>query len=137
MPNRNKQRGYELEHELEVVAKAEGLDAIRAYGSNGRAIGETQGVDLRIAKKRIQAKRHKKFPLWLQVPEGADYVVFREDYAKPVIQIPFIDWCKLKKIESLYEELINDQKNKEQSGDSHVSGLQESSPALRVPEQKP
>lgn len=137
MPNRNKQRGYELEHELEVTAKEEGLDALRAWGSNGRAIGETEGVDLRVAKKRLQAKRHKKFPKWLQLPEGADYMVFREDYAKPVIQIPFREWCKLKKIESLYEELINAKKEQEQGGDSGVSGLQEGGAPLRVSEQKP
>jgi hypothetical protein len=82
MPSKNKTRGNTLEYEVRDKAIAKGLVAERAWGSNGRAIGEAETVDVVVAGCRVQCKRRKKLPAFLQIPEGADIVVFREDRGK-------------------------------------------------------
>ena len=89
MPNRNKQRGYELEKELVDKALAWGLQAERAWGSDGRAIGETSGVDLKVAGHKIQAKRVKRISARYKPPVGAESVAFREDRGKTYIMVPY------------------------------------------------
>lgn len=58
---RNKARGYELEAEVVTLARAAGLDAQRAWGSDGRALGQQPGVDILIEGLPFQCKRKKTF----------------------------------------------------------------------------
>lgn len=126
MPSKNKVRGNALEYEIVAEAKKHGLDAIRAWGSNGAAIGEAETVDCKVDGIRIQAKRRKKLAAFLQVPEGADYVVFREDHAKPSILIPFSEWCHARSLLKEYEKIIKELKEKlygEKGDSTEVPGL--------------
>ena len=54
-----KRKGSNFERELVNEAKERGLNAERAYASNGRALGEAEEVDLMVNGCRIQAKRRK------------------------------------------------------------------------------
>ena len=91
-PKNNKARGFNFEREIVNRAKAEGLEAVRAWGSNGRSIGEAETVDCKVSGLRIQAKRVKTLAAKYQIPDGADLVVFREDRGETFALIPFEDW---------------------------------------------
>lgn len=79
MTHPNKRRGNDLEREIVNLATERGLPAKRAWGSNGRALGEHETVDLLLAGLKIQAKRRKSLAEFLQVPEACDAVIFRQD----------------------------------------------------------
>ncbi len=79
MSHPSKTKGNGFERELVDEAKALGLEAKRAYASNGIALGQAETVDLMVGTCRIQAKRRKKIAADFKVPVGADVVVFRED----------------------------------------------------------
>jgi Holliday junction resolvase len=84
-----KRKGSAFERELVNEAKARGFEAERAYGSNGRALGESEEVDLVVQGCRIQAKRRATLASYLQIPEGADAVVFRQDRGPTLALIPW------------------------------------------------
>jgi Holliday junction resolvase len=88
MPSKNARRGSNFEREIVNKAREQGFRAERAYGSNGRALGESEEVDLLINKFRVQAKRRKKLASYLQIPEGADGVVFKQDRGPTLALIP-------------------------------------------------
>lgn len=88
MPSKNSRRGSNFEREIVNIARAAGFRAERAYGSNGRALGESEQVDVLIGNLRVQAKRRKKLAEYLQIPDGADCVVFKQDRKAPLALIP-------------------------------------------------
>lgn len=79
MSHPSKRKGNAFEREIVNEAKARGMNAERAYASNGRALGQSEDVDCVVEGCRIQAKRRKVIPAYLQIPEGCDAVVFRQD----------------------------------------------------------
>jgi Holliday junction resolvase len=90
MPAKNKTRGTQLEREVVDMCKDLGLEAKRAYASNGQSLGYTDNVDVvvnyALNKLKIQCKRKKKLPDYLVLDRvGIDYdaVVFRQD-GKPL-----------------------------------------------------
>jgi Holliday junction resolvase len=82
-----KRKGSGFERELVNQAKTRGFEAERAYGSNGRALGESEEVDLVVKGCRIQAKRRATLPAYLQIPDGADAVAFRQDRGQTLVLI--------------------------------------------------
>jgi hypothetical protein len=92
---RNKRRGYELEAELVKSAEAHGLPARRAWGSNGKAMGMEADVDVDVAGKRVQAKRRKRLPAYLQIPASCDAVAFRQDRGPAMVLVTWEDWLRL------------------------------------------
>ena len=97
MPSKNKARGNALERELVKLAQAHGHTAQRAWGSNGQAMGEAEDVDVRITtedkvRSRIQCKRRKALPAYLQIPESCDAVYFRQDRGPGMILLRVEDW---------------------------------------------
>jgi len=91
MTHPNKRRGNNFERELVNDAKGRGLDAIRAYASDGRSLGEGSEVDVLIQGMRIQAKRRKCLPAYLQIPDGCDAVVCRQDRGETLVLMRFDD----------------------------------------------
>jgi Holliday junction resolvase len=87
-PTANRNRGFGFEREVVNKAREEGLEAERAWGSNGKSLGETEGVDCLVAGLRVQCKRRKKLASYLRLPEGCDAVVFREDRGATLAMIP-------------------------------------------------
>jgi len=89
MSHPSKTKGNGFERELVKRARDAGLEAERAYASNGRALGEVEEVDLVVQGCRIQAKRRKKIADFLRIPPGADAVVFRQDRGETLAMIPY------------------------------------------------
>lgn len=84
MSHPSKQKGNRFEREIVDMAKATGLDAQRAWGSNGKALGLTEDVDCVISygddqKLSVQAKRRKSLASYLKPAVHVDLQVFRED----------------------------------------------------------
>ncbi len=97
MTHPSKRKGNCWERELVRLANESGIEAERAYASNGRALGECEETDLLIAGKRVQAKRRAALPAYLQVPEGTDAVAFRQDRGEPMVLMSLWEWLDLVK----------------------------------------
>lgn len=92
---RNKKRGYKFEYELVKDAERHGLIAERAWGSNGRALGFHESVDLSVSGCRVQAKRCKTIANKFKPNAHQDAVAFREDFGETLITIRYEDFLKL------------------------------------------
>ena len=85
MSHPNRRRGFGYERELVNQAKDAGLSAERAWGSDGKSLGEDSEVDLKVAGKRIQAKRRKKLASYLQPSAEVDAVAVRQDRGETLV----------------------------------------------------
>ena len=100
MPSRSKQKGYRFEREVVNIAKENNLKSERAYGSDGRALGENKEVDViidSIAKKwRIQVKVRKKIAQWIKPdPKSVDLQVVKEDRGEIYAVLPYKSFIDL------------------------------------------
>jgi Holliday junction resolvase len=103
MPHPSKRKANRHERELVKIADAKGLEAERAYASNGKSLGEVKACDVLVRGRdadvmdglRIQAKRRKSIASYLEPPEGTDMVVVREDRADNLVVLPFKDFLDL------------------------------------------
>lgn len=91
MTSSSKRKGNDFERELVREAKVHDVLAERAYASDGRALGEAKEVDLIVGGMRIQARRRKAVAAYLQIPEGADGVVFRQDRGETLVLVHWSD----------------------------------------------
>lgn len=89
MTHPNKQKGSNYEREIVNQAKKLGLDAVRAYASNGLSLGKCEAVDLIIEGVTIQAKRRAKLANYMQIPKDVDIVVMRGDREESLAVVPF------------------------------------------------
>lgn len=92
-PSKRKGNGYE--RELVDQARDSGLEAKRAWGSNGQSLGMHEEVDLLIDGKKIQAKRRKKIADFLRPTEHVDAVAVRQDYSETLIIITYWEYLDL------------------------------------------
>lgn len=97
MSNPSKRKGSNYERELVNQARARGLNAERAYASNGRALGECEECDLLLAGLRVQAKRRKKIPVCIADVLSVDVDVYatREDGGETVVLMTYDTLLKL------------------------------------------
>ena len=103
MPHSSKRKANRHEREVVKTAEAKGLEAERAYASNGRSLGEVEACDVLVRGRdgdvvdalRIQAKRRASIASYLEPPEGTDAVVVREDRAENLVVLPFKDFLDL------------------------------------------
>lgn len=92
-PSKNKGNGFE--RELVNQAKDSGLEAQRAFASNGEALGCHETVDLVVSGKRLQAKRRAKIASWLKVNEHQDALVVREDRGETYVVLTWWEYLDL------------------------------------------
>ena len=95
MTHPSKSKGNKFEREIVNLANTSGLQAKRAYASNGESLGFSAEVDLVVAGKKIQAKIRKTLPAYLQIPRDCDAVVFRQDRGETLVLIDFYDYLDL------------------------------------------
>lgn len=101
MTHPSKNKGNVFERELVNIATSSGLEAKRAYGSNGESLGCHAEVDVIVAGKKIQAKRRKALPSYLVPTENVDAVVFRADRGDPMVLITYWEYLDLLQARSL------------------------------------
>lgn len=110
----SKVKGNVFERELVNQAKEFGLESERAYASNGKALGHSEEVDLVVDGVRVQAKRRKSLASYLQIPDGADVVAFRQDRGDTLVLMRYEyflelvrDSRELRMIDQLTEGVIS------------------------------
>jgi len=84
MAHPSKQKGNRYEREVVEKAKEHGLEAERAWGSNGKALGYTEDVDciIRYGDGKVllsQMKIRKSIASYLKPSVNVDVQIFRED----------------------------------------------------------
>lgn len=80
MTAKNKRRGTDFEREVVEAALEHRLDAVRAWGSDGRALGLAPEVDVLVAEHfKIQCKRRKRLPAYLLPAPGIHGTAIRQD----------------------------------------------------------
>jgi len=97
MGQHSSRKGKRYERELVREAEARGLEAERAYASNGRALGEAEECDVLLRHPeanvmdatRVQAKRRASIAQYLSPPDGADVTVVREDRGESLAVVPW------------------------------------------------
>jgi Holliday junction resolvase len=99
MPNRNKQKGNRFERELVKYLETYGINSRRAWGSDGRALGMHEEVDIVAGEDiRIQAKVRKKLPNYLLPNKEVDLQVFKQDRGEILVLMRLDDWIQDYKI---------------------------------------
>jgi len=78
MPSPQREKGNRLERQIVQTAKETGIKAIRAYASNGKALGLTEDVDLLLGPFKVQAKARKAIAEYMKPPPGADITIVQE-----------------------------------------------------------
>jgi hypothetical protein len=94
MPSKSSRKGYAYERELIEQLTKEGFKCQRAWGSDGRSIGVEPDVDIIADDIKIQAKRRKAIPKWLELG-NCDVVMFRGDHRESFAVIPVKEYVRL------------------------------------------
>ena len=85
MPSSSGRKGYSGENEVVNWFRHLGISVIRAFGSDGRALGEKSDVDIKATiddlVMLIQVKRYKKFSIY-KFFKNANVVALRGDREK-------------------------------------------------------
>lgn len=102
MTHPNKAKGNKFEVEIVKKLQEHGLEARRAWGSNGQSLGKHEEVDILMKYKhqsiieelKLQCKRKKELPEWLGLTEHVDAVILREDRGKTFILMNFEEFTR-------------------------------------------
>tara|TARA_R100001463_G_scaffold45745_1_gene94161 strand:+ start:795 stop:1106 length:312 start_codon:yes stop_codon:yes gene_type:complete len=96
MAHPSKNKGNRFERLIVNITKDEGIEAKRAYASDGRALGCHEEVDVLIdGKIKVQCKTRKKIANWMMPSEHVDIQVIKEDRGIPYVVIPYDDYLEL------------------------------------------
>lgn len=79
MTAKNKRRGNDFEREVVKTAEALGLDAVRAWVSDGRSRDWPAGVDVKISDLAFQCKRRRQLAKYLVPDDDTFGVLTRQD----------------------------------------------------------
>lgn len=113
MTSKSRVKGFGFEREIVNQFKEAGFDAKRAFGSNGKTLGEAEDVDVIVSRPadkvnntvntklffkplRIQTKRRKKFPKSLiGLSDTVDASIIRADQEESFIIMRLEDFINL------------------------------------------
>jgi len=94
MPSKSKAKGNRFERLLVEKAKEAGLDAVRAWGSNGKSLGLHEEVDCIIQNMKVQAKCRAKIADYFKPSANVDVQIIKEDRGEPFVVMRFSDWLR-------------------------------------------
>ena len=93
MPNKSKQKGNRFESEIVKAVELHEVKCVRAWGSNGKALGCHEEVDILIDDGiKVQAKCRKALPNWIRHSENVDVQIIKEDRGKMYVVQELNDW---------------------------------------------
>lgn len=91
--NKSKAKGNRFEREIVEAISLHEISALRAWGSNGQAIGQHPEVDILINDEiKVQAKVRKKLPSYIIPSEHVDIQIIKEDRGKMYVVQELNDW---------------------------------------------
>ena len=95
MTHPSKQKGNRFERLIVDKAQSYGVAAERAWGSNGRALGFHEEVDVLLEGEiRVQAKCRKKIAQWIKPSVFVDAVVVKEDRGESYIILRYDEFLE-------------------------------------------
>ena len=97
MPSKSKAKGNRFERLCVDIAKRHGLSSQRAWGSDGRSMGEHQEVDIKIEEYKLQCKTRKRVAKWLKPSKEVDAQVVKEDGGEVFVIQPLEKWLEIVK----------------------------------------
>ena len=97
MPSKSKAKGNRFERLCVDIAKRHGLSSQRAWGSDGRSMGEHQEVDIKIEEYKLQCKTRKRVAKWLKPSKEVDSQVVKEDGGEVFVIQPLERWLEMVK----------------------------------------
>ena len=97
MSSKSKAKGNRFERLCVELAKSEGLDAQRAWGSDGRSMGEHSEVDIKIESYKAQCKTRKRIAKWLKPGKEVDVQLVKEDYGEVFEILTLEKWLEMVK----------------------------------------
>ena len=95
MPSKNKARVIRLERLVVNQAKEVGINAIRAYASNGLSLGEAEDVDVKIGEFKGQCKMRKNIASFMKPPESCDIALIKTDREDTLVVIRYQDFLNM------------------------------------------
>jgi len=102
MSHPSRRKGDRFEYEVVHDFQAAGIDARRAFGSNGESLTTADGercnsdVDVLVAGRiRAQLKRRRSIASYLQPPPDVDIAVVREDRGESLVVMRLRDFMRL------------------------------------------
>jgi Holliday junction resolvase len=95
MASKSKQKGNRFERECVDIANQKGLDSKRAWGSDGRSMGQNEQVDLMINEYKVQCKVRKRVAKWLKPTEEVDIQLVKEDRGQIYVIQRYEDWLEM------------------------------------------
>ena len=88
-------KGHNAERETVKLAQEAGLTAVRAWGSDGRALGQATTCDVLIDNEPYQVKRRANIAEYVKPPRGTVGTLIREDRGEWLAVIPAKDYFDL------------------------------------------
>ena len=104
MASKSKAKGNRFEKECVDIAEQHGFNAKRAWGSDGRSLGESPAVDLIIdylldqetsRKMKVQCKVRKSIASYLLPPDDCDITLIKQDRGEIYATIRYKDLLEL------------------------------------------
>ena len=104
MANKEKAKGNRFEKECVKVAEDYGFSATRAWGSDGRSLGQDSEVDVVIEyllspeisqEMKVQCKVRKNIAQYLLPPESCDITLIKQDRGEIYATIRYKDLLEL------------------------------------------
>jgi len=96
MPSKSKAKGNRFERNVVDIFEDYGIKAVRAWGSNGAALGCHEEVDVLVEGKiKVQCKCRHKIAKYMIPSEEVDIQVIKEDRGDTLVVIKIEDYIKL------------------------------------------
>jgi|TARA_R100000789_G_C2931356_1_gene129283 Holliday junction resolvase len=96
MPSKSKAKGNRFERLVVDMLEDQKIKAVRAWGSNGAALGCHEEVDVLVMDKiKVQCKCRHKLANYIIPSEHVDIQIIKEDRGVPLVVIPMKDYIKL------------------------------------------
>ncbi len=130
MAAKNKARGNAAEYYIKDQLEQDGFKVDRGWGSDGRAMGEHEEVDLRIhhipSNQKVQVKRRKQVASYIIPSEHVDVQMLYVDRAKgvqrQVLAVVTLDrYMELLSKESKLEKVMDHERSRYQGWAGSVS----------------
>ena len=109
MPSPSKIKGNKFERDCVKKAKEFDLEAIRAWGSDGRSLGLAEDVDMILENLHVQCKIRKRLAKWVLPPKSCNIAVVREDRGETYVTISYEDFLSMLRTIKLARDIVTEE----------------------------
>jgi|TARA_Y100000310_G_scaffold80521_1_gene77173 Holliday junction resolvase len=95
MGNKSKQKGSRFERLCVKIAKSFGIKSLRAWGSDGRSLGEHSEVDIMVGEFKAQCKTRERIAKWIKPSKYVDIQIVKENYGEVYVIQKYENWLKI------------------------------------------